>query len=214
MRSFRKFLEEYGMRFNPSMAGGTQFSGNFDLPDLKNIHEPGEVPIGGFRNAAQATDAAIQRNKYYDKDEFLMLGTLEKLKALAENVYAILNFRNQGDQAPQNVKNYLKASYDHNTQTIHGLLEKEISGGEYPRLRNEEMQRGKELGIIFEEPNERGVYAISIQALRIQMQKYLKKSKWQHRAHRGAVGIAGGADSIMDIMATPGSLQRFHTLAV
>ena len=201
MRSFREFFNEYAARL--PFAGGTQHSGRFVLPDLKNIHNPGERPEGGWSSFQQIARAATQMHQMHGSDDYILSHTLEKLRALAENVISSINLEYRQSQLghkQQNTgvqKNYENAKYDDTTKIISGLSRSEIVGGDYPRLRIEEMERGVTLGILFEEIPEK-VYSINVEKLRLEMTKLRETLQSQGNKYKFANWAGRMADKVSD----------------
>jgi hypothetical protein len=192
MRSFREFFNEAARL---PFAGGTQYSGHFDLPDLKNLHDPGERPEGGWSSFHQISRAATQAHQMHGSDAYILRDTLEKLRALAENVMASIKLgHNQNNTGYQ--KNYDNASFDQRTMTITGLSKNEIIGGDYPRLRNEEMERGVQKGILFKGIGE--VYSINIGKLRTEMANLRTVLRSQESKYKFANWAGKMADTAFD----------------
>jgi hypothetical protein len=199
MRSFREFFNEAARL---PFAGGTQYSGHFDLPDLKNLHDPGERPEGGWGSFHQITRAATQAHQMHGSDAYILRDTLEKFRALAENVMASIILKNRQKilgNIPHSTgyqKNYDNASFDPKTMIITGLSKNEIIGGEYPRLRNEEMERGVNMGILFEGVGE--VYSIDVEKLREEMTQLRTVLRAQETKYKFANWAGKMADATFD----------------
>lgn len=200
MRSFREFFNEAARL---PFAGGTQYSGHFDLPDLKNLHDPGERPEGGWSSFHQISRAATQARQMHGSDAYILRDTLEKLRALAENVMASINLEDRQKQLGHNQnntgnqKNYENAEFDPRTMVISGLSRDEIIGGNYPRLRIEEMERGVTMGILFEEIP-RKVYSLNVNTLKSQMMKLRETLRSQESKYKFANWAGKMADTAFD----------------
>jgi hypothetical protein len=199
MRSFREFFNEAARL---PFAGGTQYSGHFDLPDLKNLHEPGERPEGGWSSFHQVARAATQAHQMHGSDAYILRDTLEKFRALAENVMSSIILRDRQKQLGSTSlhtgyqKNYENAQFDPKTMIISGLSKEEIIGGEYPRLRNEEMERGATLGILFEVTSK--IYSINIEKLRTEMASLRSILRSQETKYKVANWVGRATDNAFD----------------
>lgn len=216
MRSFREFFNEAGRL---PFAGGTQYSGHFDLPDLKNLHHPDERPEGGWNSFKQIAQAGTQSYQMQGSDTYIIRDTLEKFRALAENVMSAIKLRDS-QQAIGHVpqfkhyqKNYEHAQYDATRNIIIGLTKNEIVGGDYPRLRNEEVDRGEQLGVIFADTNTPGYWSLSINVLRQRMEELGERLHNQERAYRLIHTGAGVADLGFDAMLKPSANMPDFTKA-
>lgn len=188
MRSFREFFNEAARL---PFAGGTQHTGHFDLPDLKNLQTPDERPHGGWSSLSQIARAGTQAHQMHFSNAYIERDTLEKFRALAENVMSAIELKafqatagytnnNTGHQ-----KNYDHAQFDQQTMTITGLTYEEIVGGDYPRLRHEEMKRGEQLGILYPNRNNPKFWTIDINKLRFQMEHMKEILHGLERKYRG-----------------------------
>lgn len=223
MRSFRQFLESTGGLGRP-FAGGTQYSGHFNLPDIRNIHKPGELPIQGVQSLQQATDLHLQNKRYGQyKDLYIMADTLEKFKALAENIMSAIDYRKTfgAPQRPSEA-NYMTAWYDPATHIIHGIKQNEVTGGTYPRIRNEEISRAQapDMQILIADPRMpqgSGVLALNVETLRTKMKELGEQLHSLERTHQAWSHLAGvadrGIDAVTQQMLTPrANIQRFNHL--
>ncbi len=217
MRSFRQFFNEIAQGIQNPFAGGTQYSGYFDLPDLRNFVSPGERQPGGYQNFAQLTQAGVNQTHYQDKDIYFIRETLEKIKALVENVYSAIELRSKQSQhgsmpaSRAYEKDYVNAYYDANNQIMRGISKHEVIGGNYPRLRNEEMARAEEIGVMFPDPsNPAEFWAVSVPKLRQEMETLQQKLRGM--ARRGALYVhaAGKVDQAIDTSMQARGVQRFH----
>lgn len=182
-------------------AGGTQHTGYFNLPDLQNFYKPGTPPFGGYDSFSAMAQSKMQAHRYSDANLYIMRTTLEKFRALAENVYSAIQLRTQQQaygtlvQPKSFQRNYEKASFDPNTQLIHGLPKQEIVGGDYPQLRNEELMRGQKLGVLLPDPAAPSqMWAINIAKLREEMAKLRQQLEGQEYQYKAIDHLAGKAD--------------------
>lgn len=201
MRRFRDFFNEAARL--PFVAG-TQHSGHFDLPDLRNLHDPTDRPEGGWTSFQQIARANTQSMQMQSSDDYVLRNTLENVRALAENVMsAIILRRTSGTAIKANhlEKNYNNAQFDNTRMMLTGLTKNEIIGGDYPRLRNEDMLRAERLRIIV--PIGNGFWAIDIRQLRSEMEKLRERLRKQEGMYSLVHGAAGAADQALARMLTP-----------
>lgn len=198
---FKEFflLSEYNPVRAP-YAGGTRYSGYHNLPDLRNFYSPGEPPAGGFSNFQGAMQAAIDRQRYSGSDLYIIRDTLEKFASLVQNVRSAIEYRNKyhlgAFGGPTSQRSYPNADYDNTRDMIVGLSRDEIIGGEYPRIRNEELDRAEKQGIVVLDPTGKGEFAVNIGQLRQVMQDLQDELFNQERQFKSWDYLANKADQI------------------
>ncbi len=174
MRSFREFFNESALKL--PFAGGTPHTGHFDLPDLLNLHDPETRPEAGWGSIQQVGKAAVDAHRSSYSDTYIMRHTLVKCQALAENVMSAIQLRERqlasGYTPPVSgyQKNYEHAQFDQAHMLISGITKNEIIGGEYPRFRNEEMDRAEQLSILYPQGQNSPYWILNINTLRHQME--------------------------------------------
>jgi hypothetical protein len=94
---------------------------------------------------------------------------------------------------------------------IVGLKEQDIISGLYPRLKQEDMERGIEMGIIVGPDNSsyKGLYDIKVDVLRRLMEEMEKKSISREFGHQSLQHLAGVADRVTDLTAH-GKIPQSH----
>ena len=65
-------------------SGSTRYSGNLNLPDLRNLHDPGHVPYSGYKDVGHLANTFLDKLKYRDVNTYILAKVLEKLAALAD----------------------------------------------------------------------------------------------------------------------------------
>lgn len=160
MRRFRQFLSESETVFpeitqaNMPFSGSTRYSGHLQLPDLRNLHDPGHVPYSGYSNFGHLANTMIDKMKYGDVDTYIFANILEKIAALAENlVSAIVAGGDQPHNQGHLTIRYRTARYRPNEHLITGLPYRGIvANGGYPELRPQDVDVCLDKKILIEDP--------------------------------------------------------------
>lgn len=168
-----------------------QHPGQFELPDITDVGSYGMPPLKGYDSYYSQVYDTIQKERHEGeyKETWALAETLNKVKALAEQCYSAYILRTDGVQDPgmkHIQKAYPNAEYDAKNEIIYNLTEAEIIGGDYPRLRIQDLQIAVDKNVI-EEYVEDGIkrYKIKIKILRplmFEIQEQLKKVKQKEEA--------------------------------
>lgn len=188
MRSFIEFLESTA---KPPRDKKMQHPGQFELPDITDVESYGLPPLKGYDSYYSQVYDSIQKERYEGeyKEIWALAETLNKVKALAEQCYSawILTKSPVKDPGMKHIqKAYPNAEYDEENEIIYNLTEAEIIGGDYPRLRIQDLQISVEKNVI-EEYNDYNTkrYKIKIKILRplmFEIQEQLKEVKQKEEA--------------------------------
>ena len=180
-------------------GAGKRF-GIWQLPSLyagASAHQ--HMPPGGFTSFGQFGQHASNKIRFQDED-YILQQALQKLGELAENATVAIMNRKKGLQDPSG--HYEKA--DIQGQNIVGLKEGDIISGLYPRLRQEDMERGQEMGVIVPD---NGLFTMRIDVLRRLMEDMEKKAASREFGHQSIGHLSGVADRISDLATSGGMVS-------
>lgn len=188
MRSFREFLiERYGL------------GQNYNLPNMDDIRDPNVPPIGGFNSFGQRADYGIERSRktgplqqvYAQKD------SLERLKNLAEQAASAIKNRQSGSvvSGRSMQSDYSSATFPNNNEWLIRLSKKEIIGGSYPQIRQDDLNFATNQGI-FTRVNNGGeeYFDFNIKTLGQKMEEIRQLLMVHERDHERTRYRAGIAD--------------------
>lgn len=179
-------------------GAGKRF-GIWQLPSLyagASAHQ--HMPPGGFQSFGQLGQHVSNKVRFQDED-YILQQALQKLGELAENATVAIQNRIKGIADPTS---HYDSAYIQG-QNIVGLKEQDIISGLYPRLRQEDMERGQEMGVIVGPTN--GLFTLRVDVLRRLMEDMEKKAASREFGHQSIGHLSGVADKVSDL-ATGGGM--------
>lgn len=199
-RSFRQFINE--ITFSKSGYGAGSRFGIWKLPNLQagtalHLH----MPPGGFQTFGQLGQHISNKLRFQDED-YVLQHALQKFAELAENSTVAISNRAKGVADPT-------GHYEHariEGQSIVGLKEQDIISGLFPRLKQEDMERGQEMGILLGPNNSKyqGYYDLRVDVLRDLMEKMEEKIANKEYGHQSIAHLTGTADKIAGLASNGG----------
>lgn len=219
MRSFRDFLASHPITLEISSApmsfsGSTRYPGHFNFPDLRNLHEPGHVPAGGYGNISQFVQSQKDKMQYSNVDAYLRRNILEKMATLAEQAYSVYQEIKSNPQGQEELtfRKYRLIDFKPQQGLITGFgYNGLINQGGYPEIRPQEIDYAIQMGVFIPDPNpphpskvkEAGFaaserfYAMSINNLYKAMEDNRDELMSYERGFRSWDYLAGKGDEIL-----------------